>query len=207
MSEVWVIVLIGLVYILFFGGLSWIRREGLSLRFALEALLVTGIAALLVLAGFSVHPALFLLLLYLITMRGRVLVEIANTLARRGHFDMAQRLYRWALRLWPDKTTRHIIHINQATAYIQQGDVDKAIDLLQQALSAAEAGYVGLKYEAAAHYNLGIAYLRKDMYAHARLQLHAAIDVWPASPYARFAHIVLEKHMADSGEPVAGDAE
>ncbi len=190
-----VIVLVGLLYIVFFGGLSLLRREGLSLRFALESLLITGVAALISLAGYTIHPALFLLILYVLTMRGRILTEAANILAKQGKFDAADRLYAWALRLWPDPSTRHIIHINQATSLIKRGDLDRAIEQLLAVLGDPE--YLGVKYEAAAHYNLGIAYLRKEMHARAVVELNAAIDVWPVSEYARYARIVLKKHREE----------
>ena len=41
------ILLIGLLYILSFGALSLLRRQGLSFRFAVEGLIITGTGALL----------------------------------------------------------------------------------------------------------------------------------------------------------------
>ena len=62
-----VLLLIASVYILVFGGLSFIRREGLSAQFALEAVLLT---VLLVggswLLKIQLNPFLFLILLSLL---------------------------------------------------------------------------------------------------------------------------------------------
>ncbi len=195
------LLLIGLVYILLFGGLSLLRREGLSLRFALESLVVTLIAAAGAWMGMTIQPLFFLVLLYLITMRGRVLVEVANILARRGAYQAADRLYGLALRLWPDTATRFITDINRATSLIKRGNADAAIALLTTVLDEGESGYLGLKYEAAAHYNLGIAYFRKEMNSRAVVELNAAIDVWPASQYARFAQVVLKKYRQQQQRP------
>jgi len=52
---------------------------------------------------------------------------------------------------------------------------------------------LGLRHEAAAHYNLGAAYRRKGLEAQAIREFNAVIDTWPASPYARRAEDALEQ--------------
>ena len=80
------LIIIGFLYVLFFGGLSWLRREGLSLQFAIEAIVIilfsTGLANLL---NVTINPVLFLFVLYLITARVRLLADIAVLFAKRGN--------------------------------------------------------------------------------------------------------------------------
>lgn len=189
-----VIVLEGLVFTALFGGLSWLRREGLSTRFAVESLLLTGAAALLVWrAGLSIHPVVFLLALYLVTFRVRLLVDGANFFARRGQFDKAWSLYKLARSLWPDQAGRLILQVNEATARLQQGALDEAISGYRQVLEERGRGYLGVKYEAAAHYNLGVAYRRKKLLPQASAEFRTVIDTWPGTVYARQAALALEQ--------------
>ncbi len=194
MSAPALLLLVGLLYIVLFGGLSLLRREGLSSQFAVEALIITGIASgLATLTNISIHPVLFLVVLYLITMRTRVLVDLGNMFARRGNFRRAETIYNLASLLWPDRTGRLIIKVNQTTACLQQGRHDEAIANFQDILESADRGYLGVKYEAAVHYNLGVAYRRKELETQAVREFNAAIDTWPASEYARQAEIALAK--------------
>ncbi|MHB8776708.1 MAG: tetratricopeptide repeat protein [Anaerolineales bacterium] len=189
------LLLIGCAYVVFVNGLSWLRREGLSLRLTLETIIFTGlVSGLAALTGFSVHPVLFLLALYLVTMRVRLLVDAGTTLARRGRLSLAERLYQFATRLWPDETGKLVVLVNQGTAFVQQGRLDEAIAAFHSVLEKSNQGYLGVKYESAAHYNLGVAYLRKNMDARASIAFNATIDTWPASEYARRAEVALEKH-------------
>jgi hypothetical protein len=104
-----VIPIVGLIYLLGFGALSYLRRQGLSARFAIEGLVITAIAFALRYAGLPVHPVAFLGVLYLITMRARLLVDIGNWFSARGQFGRALALYRLALQLGPDAGSRHIV--------------------------------------------------------------------------------------------------
>lgn len=187
-----ILLLEGLAYTVLFGGLSLLRREGLSAQFAIEATIITVIASgLTALSGFPTHPILFLIILYLITMRARLLVDVGNVLAQRGQLAHAGRLYTLATRLWPDKTSRLIVQVNQGAACLQQGALDEAIDILKGVLQQAGQGYLGVKHEAAAHYNLGVAYRRKKLDAQAIVEFNAVVDTWPASEYARRAEAAL----------------
>ncbi len=185
---------LGFTYVVLFGGLSLMRREGLSLRFALEAVGLTVIAAVLsTLEIYAINPVAFIVVLYLITMRVRLLSDIGTFFARRGSFEFADRLYNLALRLWPDPAGRLIVKINQATSLLQRKQLDQAIQLLKEVLAGAEQGYLGIKYESAAYYNLAVAYQRKGDEAQAVKAFNAVLDTWPTSIYARHARQALER--------------
>jgi tetratricopeptide (TPR) repeat protein len=188
------LLIVGFFYVIVFGGLTLIRREALSAQFAIEAVLLTLAASgLSAGAGFSTHPAIFLLVLYLITMRARLLVDLANLFARRGDFQKADALYQLARQLWPDHTGRVVVEINQATAFLKRGELDVAISIFKDILQHADQGYLGVKNEAATHYNLGVAYLRKNMDTQATVEFNAVMDTWPASEFANRAAEALNK--------------
>lgn len=201
-----VLLLVGLSYIVLFGVISLLKREGLSLRFALEAIMVTALVSILTASfGGQTHPVLFLIVLYVVTMRVRLLVDLGNIFARRRRFDWADRLYALALRLWPDISSRFIVQVNQGTLLLQRDRLDEAISLFMEVLSHADQGYLGVKYEAAAYYNLAVAYQRKHMEAGAVQAFNKVIDTWPGSEFAQRAARALEKHRrqiraVDTGE-------
>lgn len=194
----------GFSFIVLFGVVSLLKREGLSRRFAIEGgiftLVVSGLTAS---TGFQTHPVLFLILIYLFTMRVRVLVDLGNIFAKRGQFEQADKLYDLADKLWPDATNRLILQVNQGTSLLQQKKLDEAINIFNDVLERTGQGYLGVKYEAAAHYNLGVAYLRKNMDARASIAFNAAIDTWPASEYARRAEVALKKHRRKNNPPTS----
>lgn len=186
--------LIGLLYIVVFGGLAIFRREGLSVRFAVEALCLTAIAVLLVvLTPIQIHPVLFLLLLYILTLRVRLLVDLANFFARRGNYPQAEKIYNLASQVWPDQTSGLIVKVNHAIAFLQQDRLDESISIFKDVLSEANKSYLGVKYEAATHYNLGVAYLRRNNPSMATVEFNAVLDTWPASLYAHRAQDALER--------------
>lgn len=194
MSLYLMIGLIGLLYIVLFGALAVFRREGLSIRFAVEALCLTAIAVILVvLTAIQIHPVLFLLLLYIITLRVRLLVDLGNFFARRGNYSQAEKIYQFAAHVWPDQTSDLIIKVNHAIAFLQQNHLDESIAIFNDVLSEANKAYLGIKYEAAAHYNLGVAYLRRNNPSMATVEFNAVLDTWPASLYARRAQDALER--------------
>lgn len=198
--------LLGLLYILVFGGLMFLRQEGISARFAIEAgVIVVIVAGVAQATGFAMNPALFLILLHLIAMRVRLLVDLGNALARRRRWAEAGRVYALAGRLWPDDASRLIVRMNQGVLALQQGRPDVAIADLRQVLSEAAGGYLGPKHESACHYNLAVAYLKKGLDAQATLEFNAVLDTWPASEYARYARIALERRRkAAAGDATAG---
>jgi tetratricopeptide (TPR) repeat protein len=188
------LLLLGLLYAVLFGGMSWLRREGLSLRFAIEAVAVTAIAAGFVkLSGFQVSPVLFLIVIYLITMRIRLLTDLGSAFARRGKYAVAEQVYGLAIKLLPDQTGRLIVQVNQGVMRLHQGSLDDAITIFKGVLGKAGQGYLGVRYEAATHYNLAVVYQRKKMDAQAIAEFNAVIETWPASEYARYAEAALSK--------------
>jgi tetratricopeptide (TPR) repeat protein len=186
------LLLVGFLYALLVGLLAFLRREGLSAQFAIESIAITVIfSGLAALTGIVVHPVLFLVILYIVTMRVRLLVDLGNSFARRSNFDTAEKIYAFISRLWPDRAGRLIVEINQGTLCLQKGAIDDAIRVFKSILENASQDRLGAKYEAAAHYNLGQAYRRKDMEAQAIVEFNAVLDTWPASEYARRASSIL----------------
>jgi len=188
------LLLIASLFVLVFGGLGYIRREGLSIQFALEAMALT---ALLVggswLLGIQLNPFLFLLLLYLITMRSRLTVDLANLLVRRGQYDLAFRLYNLGLAWWPDDSAKLIVLANRGAAELRSGQIDTAIETIEAILTTEKRPRLGLKYEAASRYNLGYAYEQKGEDAKSVAQYNEAIDLLPGSVYAQAAQAALRR--------------
>jgi tetratricopeptide (TPR) repeat protein len=193
------LLLIACLFILVFGGLSYLRREGLSVQFALEAVALT---ALLVGGGWLLHiqisPYLFLILLYLVTMRSRLVVDLANLFAGRDRYNVAFPLYRLGLAWWPDAASRLIVLTNRGAAELRSGQVDVAIQTLERVLDVKENPRLGLKYEAACRYNLGYAYELKDEMGKAATQYHEVIDLLPGSAYAQAAQAGLKRRRNKS---------
>jgi tetratricopeptide (TPR) repeat protein len=194
-----ILLLEGFSYVVLFGAVSLLKREGLSRRFAFEAIIFTVlVSGITTLTGIQMHPVLFLILIYLLTMRVRLLVDLGNIFARRNQFKLADQLYELAESLWPDSTNRLILKVNQGTSLLQQKKLDEAIAVFTDVLDQAAKGSLGIKYEAATHYNMGVAYLRKNMDARAAIAFNAVVDTWPASEYARRAEVALEKNRRKS---------
>jgi len=188
------LLLIACLYALVFGLLGWVRREGLSIQFALEVL---GLTVLLVggswLLGMPLNPFLFLAFLYLVTMRSRLVVDLANLLATRERYDAALRLYDLGLAWWPDPTSRLIVLVNRGAAQLRSGQLDAAIQTLEGVLADDQRSQLGLKYEAACHYNLGYAHEQKGEEGQAVSHYNEAIEVMPGSVYAQAAEVALKR--------------
>lgn len=187
------IFLVGLLYILGFGGLSLVRREGLSIQFAAEGLIITGLVEVIALIlNVPVSPLAFLIFLYLITMRGRLLVDVANLFSSRGRQGNAIKLLQLASDLRPDRTTRLVILINMGIVQLRRKNPASAQQLLEEVLREMEAGAeLGIKYEAACRYNLGQALLQQDQEAEAVRQFNETINIFPSSIYAQSAERIL----------------
>ena len=159
MDPVLLLLLVGFLYVLVFGALSLMRREGLSARFAIESVIVIGVlVGGSVLAGVALNPLLFLVLLYLITMRSRWTVDLANLLGQRGKYRPALALYRLALAWWPDRASRLLALANRATVELRTGETPAAIATLQECLSSTYRPHMGMRCEATCLYNLAVAY-------------------------------------------------
>ncbi len=197
--------LVGLLYILVFGGMSLLRREGLSSRFAIEAIIITVVAVLLVnFLGISssIVPVIFILILYVITLRVRILVDVANSFARRENYAQAEKIYAFADHVWPDQTSRNIIAVNRSIMLLQQNKLDESIASFTNVLNSGDKAYLGVKYESALHFNLGVAYLRKGNNGMATVEFNSAIETWPGSIYAHRAQQALERqHHKESSPP------
>ncbi len=203
------ILLVSLVFILVFGGLPVLRREGLSLQLAVEVLVLTGLgigASLLI--GFRLDPILFFIFLYLIVMRCRLLIDLGNLLASRGRPQLALSVYRLAMRLAPDFPVHLTALISYSAVLVRVGALEEAIRILEAVLEKGRER-LQLKHESACHYNLGVAYMRLGSESRAVREFNEAIDAWPLSPYAQGARAALERRRS-TGRMVgegAGEAE
>jgi tetratricopeptide (TPR) repeat protein len=188
------LLVIACLFILAFGALGYMRREGVSIQFALEAGILT---AVLVggswLTGVPLNPFVFLIILYLVTMRSRLLVDVANTLVRRNRRAAGFRLYDLAMALWPDAPSRLVVLTNRGAALLLSGRVEDAISLLEGVLAGSQGAGLGIKYEAAAHYNLGYAYELHGQDTRSVTHYNQAIDSLPGSMYARAAESALKR--------------
>ena len=188
------LLLVACLFALTFGGLGFIRREGLSLQFALET---AGLTAILVggswLVGTPMNPFLFLVLLYLVTMRSRWTVEVANLLAKRRNYGLAFRLYDLSLAMRPDAATRLIVLANKGAAQVHSGQIEEAIATLETVLETDRGQRLGLKYEAACRYNLAYAYELNGQEARATIEYNEAIEVLPGSVYAQAAQAAMKR--------------
>lgn len=190
------ILLLSLVFILVFGGLPVLRREGLSLQLAVEVLVLTGLgigASMLI--GFRLDPILFFIFLYLIVMRCRLLVDLGNLLSTRGRHQLALSVYRLAMRLEPDFPVRLTALISYGAVLVRVGALEEAIRILEAVLEKGKER-LQLKHESACHYNLGVAYMRLGRESRAVREFNEAIDVWPLSPYAQGARAALQRRRS-----------
>jgi tetratricopeptide (TPR) repeat protein len=189
-----VTLLIGFFYILIIGGLSLLRREGLSNQFAFEVLGITALTILLtVVTGTAINPILFLVIIYLASMRVRILVDLANLLTSRGDYGRAASLLQLASKLGPDRASRLILLTNQGVVLLRRGDPDGARKLFLQVLEAAKEGGLGLKYEAACRYNLAVACNRLGDEAGAVRQFNEVVELMPSSIYGKEAERALKQ--------------
>ncbi len=187
------ILLIGLLYILSFGALSLLRRQGLSFRFAIEGLVITGAGAVLAYL-YPLPPLLVLVVLYLVTMRVRLLVDLGNWFTSRRQYGQALAVYRVATRLWPDLAGRQIVLINHGVTELGMGEPERAYRTITEAVAGEEVR-LGAKYLAAGYYNLGLACRRTGREQEAVRRFNEAIDALPHSLYAYAAQQALkERH-------------
>ncbi len=194
MNSYLVIATIGLFYIVIVGGMSVLRREGLSNQFAFEVLgIIVLVEAGALLTGTTVNPILFLVLVYLLSMRARLLADLANLLSARGRQRDAISLLQLALRLFPDRITRLIVLVNMGIVQLRRQNPSSAQALLESVLEEAKGGGLGVKYEAACRYNLGLALQRQGKEAEAVRQFNETIESFPNSVYSKAAERALEQ--------------
>ena len=204
MNPTLLLLFIALLYILVFGGLSLMRREGLSVQFAIEAILLTAILVGLSWAlRFSLGPVVLLLILYIVTMRSRLLTDLANVMAQRDRYGNAFKLYELALRVWPDRSSRLVVMANRGAAELHSGDPHKAIATFEEVLDPQNSRHVGRKYEAATRFNLAVACDRAGQPARATQLFCEVAELLPGSLYARGAEAALKRRReagASAGE-------
>jgi tetratricopeptide (TPR) repeat protein len=199
MTPSFLVFLVGLLYVVIFWTLSLLRRERLSNQFAYEGLGLTGIAfATVYWGGMAFHPIYFLILIYLITTRARLLVELGNLVARSGRQGLALALYRLALDLFPDSSSRLIVLINVGAAYLNQGKPELAINVLEDA-KAHIAKQLSPKHAAGCSYNLGMAYRRTGRLGDALRQFNEVGDIYPMSLFARLAENARKATLKEAG--------
>jgi tetratricopeptide (TPR) repeat protein len=199
MTPSFIIFLVGLLYVVIFWTLSLLRRERLSNQFAYEGLGLTGIAyAAVQWGGLAFHPIYFLILIYLITMRARLTVELGNLLSRSGCHHQALALYRLALHLLSDPSSQLIASINMGAAYLSLAKVDRAIEVLENA-KVRTTKQLGPKHAAGCCYNLGMAYRRAGRQADALRQFTEVEDIYPMSTYARLAARARQATLEEAG--------
>jgi tetratricopeptide (TPR) repeat protein len=188
------LLLVACLFVLAFGVLGFMRREGLSVQFAVETAILTAImAGGSWLIGRPLNPFVFLIILYLVTMRSRLVVDVANTLVHRGRKEAAFRTYDLALALRPDDAAQLVVRTNRGAALLHEGQVDDAIAALEGVLSDSQRAQLGMKYEAAAYYNLGYAYELKGEDTLSVAQYNKAMEALPGSLYARAAQSALKR--------------
>jgi tetratricopeptide (TPR) repeat protein len=130
--------------------------------------------------------------LYLLTMRSRLLVDLAGLLSSRGRQRDAIRLLQVALGLWPDKPSRLIVLVNMGIVQLKRENPESAQSLLEMALEEGKNGGLGRRHEAAAHYNLGVAMQRQGKQSKAVKHFRAAIKALPNSHFSKAAEEALE---------------
>ncbi len=188
---------VGLAYIGIFGLLSRTRHEMLSLQFALEGLLITLAAVAWSALGGGVNPILFFFILYTVTMRARWLADLGNLLVARRRYRDGLIAFNIALSLWPDALSRRIVEINKAIAFLRLGYLDRAREMLESVLRAADTDGLSPKQVAAVHYNLGVIARAQGDDERAQAHFRQAVEIAPHSIYGYGAMQAL------SGKPLA----
>lgn len=208
MNLYFMILVVGLIYIVGFGALSLVRREGLSAQFALEVCAITALFELwLFLTGTYINPVIFLALIYVLSMRVRLLVDIGSMLSNRGRQRDAIRVMQFALRLFPDKPSRFVAMVNMGIVQLRRKNPASAQELFEIVLKDAEGGGLGIKYEAACRYNLGLALQRQGKDAEAVSQFSEVTIIYPTSIYGQAAEKALEKRRSRQQVGVKNESE
>jgi len=193
---------VGLSFVAIFGALAWLRREGLSIRFAIEGVGITALAAGLAVFGFfPPSPILLLVILYLVTMRVRLLTDLARLLRNTVAPARLLALYNLALRLGPDAASRVIVLIDRGATLLRAGRPEEAVAALEEALARRPVKFFNPRYEAVCRYNLGLAYQRLGEAGRAASELSQVIELFPGSMYAQMAQRALHPHPPEGGRP------
>lgn len=184
--------LVGAVFLAAFTGLTVLRRQKPSVRFLVEGGILTAAAIAVSLLGTPVHPILFLVVLYLATMRVRLLVDLSNVLTGRQRFPAALAVQRFAVRLGPDPASRQIAGIARGVTQLRMGDPQSAYFTLKGVL-LEEQVRLAVRERAAGYYNLGVACARTSRPVEAERSFRQAIEALPGSIYALGAEKALNR--------------
>jgi tetratricopeptide (TPR) repeat protein len=188
------IIILGFSYALLFGFLGYLKREGISIQFISEAVAITlVIAGIGYATGSEVNPLLFLAFVYLITMRARLLTDVANFLSNRGRQRDAIAVLQVAMRLFPDRQTRLIILTNMGIVQILRKNPESAESILRSVLEESKEGGLGIRYRAACEYNLGIALRALGQDSKSVKHFREAVEIYPGSAYGKAAERALEE--------------
>jgi tetratricopeptide (TPR) repeat protein len=186
------ITLAGLLYIALFEALFYLRQQGISLQFTLEALLATAVGTAIAFTIYPVNLAIFLAVLYLVTMRGRLLIDLANWFTRRRNYSKACAIFEAALRLFPDPVIQCSVLVNRGNTELAMLQAEAANRTLKEALSGVKLKR-GALYQAAGYYNLGIACRRTGRHKEAAKCFLDAKSAMPNSIYAYAAERALKE--------------
>jgi tetratricopeptide (TPR) repeat protein len=198
--------LVGALFLAAFTGLTVLRRQKPSVRFLIEGGILTAAAIALSLFGTPVHPILFLVILYLVTMRVRLLVDLSNVLTSRRRFAAALAVQRFAVHLGPDPASRQIAEISRGVTQLRMGDPQSAYFTLKGVL-LEEQVRLAVRERAAGSYNLGVACERTSRPQEAERSFRQAIEIMPGSIYALGAEKALQRAAErGSGTPTTGPA-
>lgn len=182
------IAILGGFFAILFGLISTLEREGISLQFILEVVILTGLAVGGgYLTGRPANPFLFLLFLYLITMRSRLLSDLANFMSKRGRNREAISMLEVAQYLLPDKPTKQVIELNMGIAHLRDHRFAEAQTHLESVLEKAEKGGLGIRNRTTCLYYLGHALLQQGQISQAKRALRSAVKLFPNSPYGKAA--------------------
>jgi Tfp pilus assembly protein PilF len=192
-----VILLVGALFLAGFTGLTLARRQKPSPRFLIEGGIITVLGVVAVLVGVRLNPILFLVILYLLTMRVRLLVDAGNFFTNRRKFAAALSLFRLALRLGPDAASRQLVLINRGVTQLRMGQPENAYFSLR-AVMLDEEVRLAARHLAAGFYNLGVASLRTGRKQEATGHFRKAIEILPGSIYAYAAEKALKRGEADA---------
>ncbi len=147
-------------YILGFGVLSFMRRQGFSTRFAIERLIVATIGALLPLTSVPVNPVIFLIVIYLTTMRVRLQVDLVTGLLP-GDGIARPSISTGSPCAWGLTSSAARSCSSRGVTQLRMQEPEAAYLTLEDALADKELR-PGAKYLAAGCYNLGLACRRTD---------------------------------------------
>ena len=191
--------LIGALFMATFTGLTALRRQKPSIRFLVEGGILTVAAIALCLIGRPPHPILFLVILYLATMRVRLLVDLSNVLTGRKRFPAALAMQSIALRLGPDPASRQVALISRGVTQLRMGDPQAAYFTLK-GIMLEEKVKLAVRERAAGFYNLGVACERTARPQEAERCFRQTIEAMPGSIYALGADKALKRAATKSSD-------